>query len=148
MSSTMLLLIIMLFTFMAGWQLTMGSSAIRLGRLWWKFPRQTMTWDIEHKLLWVSLDPEKRDELWRRKYRMSYPLFLKLVDDSTPFIQKKDTFWRKAIEPDRATAFVLYRLAHGAAPSEVADMFNVGAATVVQNTKLITKVLATDLYSQ
>ena len=51
MSSTMLLLIIMLFTFMAGWQLTMGSSAIRLGRLWWKFPRQTMTWDIEHKLL-------------------------------------------------------------------------------------------------
>lgn len=105
-----------------------------------------MEWDVMHKQFWVSLPPEKRDALWRKKYRMSYPLFLKLVEDLTPFIQKRDTKYRKAMEADRAVAMVLYRLAHGAKPSEVADMFNVETATVVQYTKLVTSVLANELY--
>ncbi|KAL2620803.1 hypothetical protein R1flu_001008 [Riccia fluitans] len=56
------------------------------GRDWWVFPRSDCWWDNLVRRIWNS--PEiSRDKLWRKRFRMSHNLFLKLMDFIEPFRQ-------------------------------------------------------------
>jgi hypothetical protein len=63
---------------------------------------------------------------------MSYMTFEELVEELTPFIEQKDTRWRKAIPVDKAVAMVLFRLAHGYSPKHVGRFYGIGGSTVVK----------------
>lgn len=120
-------------------------------RMYWVFPRTNVVWDTVHKRVWTNQAPRVRDREWRKTYRMFYPHYLLLVNELTPFLSNptgpKSRF-REPIEPDRVVAMVLYRLAHGYAPEQVANLYGVGKSTLIFYTKLITRVLSQDLYSK
>jgi hypothetical protein len=128
-----------------------GPKARRGRRIYWVFPRQKVTWDTLHKKVWVSQSPEVRDREWRETYRMSYPHFLQLVQELTPFLSDPESpksRFRESMEPYRIVAAVLYRLAHGYAPKQVANMFGMGKSTLIFYTQRVTKILAGNLYSR
>ncbi|CAM6100812.1 unnamed protein product [Calypogeia fissa] len=101
--------------------------------------------------MWM-LDPTIRDTQWRNAYGVSYPNFAMIVDDVKPFMQEGQDLYggggADVMPPDAAVGMVLYRLASGHNLRRVASEYKTGSATITKYTDLVTKALATKLYSK
>lgn len=70
------------------------------------------------------------EERFRQKFRMGIETFNKLSQSLRPYLQKKDTIYRKAIPLDKRIAVVLYFFKGGSDYSTIADLFGIGESTV------------------
>ncbi|KAL3688039.1 hypothetical protein R1sor_014348 [Riccia sorocarpa] len=95
-----------------------------------------------------SLEPAVRDTHWRQAYGMSYPRFAMLVHEVKPYLLKQYIYGGENMPPDAAVAMVLYRLSSGHNLRRIAAEYKVESATVTKYTDLVTKALATKLYSK
>lgn len=95
-----------------------------------------------------NLDPAVRDTQWRKAYGMSYPLFVMIVEELKPYLLKQETYGGETMPPDAAVAMVLYRLTSGHNLRRIASDYKTGPVTVTKYTDLVTKALATKLYSK
>ncbi|BBN11025.1 nuclease HARBI1 [Marchantia polymorpha subsp. ruderalis] len=95
-----------------------------------------------------TLDPAIRDTQWRQAYGMSFPLFVMIVDEVKPFLLKQELYGGETMPPDAAVAMVLYRLSSGHNLRRIASEYKTGSATITKYTDLVTKALATKLYSK
>jgi hypothetical protein len=130
----------MMIIFMA--TLTGGLNQVATsGRDWWVFPKSHTEWEVIQGQIW-RISPALLDAKWKQYYRMPYGTFLELVDELAPHMQRQDTRFRAATPIKKAVAMVLYRLAKGHAPKDVADKFGVGTATVHVYTHLMCSILA------
>jgi hypothetical protein len=121
--------------------LTSGINVAVRGRDWWVFPKSHTEWEVIQGKIWRT-SPALLDTKWIQYYRMPYGTFLELVEELTPYMQKQDTRFRHATPINKAVAMVLYRLAKGHAPKDVADKFGVGTTTVHDYTHLMCSILA------
>ena len=115
-------------------------------RDWWVFPRQHLDWDVIQNGIWQQ-EPSLLDRKWIQYYRMPYGRYLDLVEELTPYIQREDTNYRKAIAPNKAVAAALFRLSRGHQDADVADRFGMGKKTVSYYTKVVCTALSGPLYS-
>ena len=63
---------------------------------------------------------------------MSKVTFQKLCEELAPFIERRDTNYRKAISLRERVAITLYRLADTTSYRTVSNLFRVGKSTVCQ----------------
>jgi hypothetical protein len=118
-----------------------GVNVASRGRDWWVFPKSHTEWEVIQGKLWrvcLSLLNSK----WVEYYRMPYGTYLNLVEEIRPYMEKKNTCFREAIPVMKSVAMVLYRLAKGHAPKDVADKFGVSTTTVQNYTHLMCLALA------
>ena len=109
-----------------------GMVQTYLGRLWWVDPRQATHWDIIEGVVWhVCLI--YRDRKFVEAYRMPYFAFMYLVSELEPYVKSHYKIHVRApIEPRKAIALAIYRLAHGTPATEMRDRFGVGASTILK----------------
>jgi hypothetical protein len=121
--------------------LTSGIDVVRAGRDWWVFPKSHTEWEVIQNKIWRT-SPALLDSKWKQYYRMPYTTYLELVEELRPWMERQNTRFRAAIPIKKAVAMVLYRLAKGHAPRDVADRFGVGTTTVHEYTHLMCSILA------
>ena len=81
---------------------------------------------------WCIAENQWNDNDWVENLRMSHHTFEKLCEELAPFIQRRDTNYRKAISVRERVAITLYRLADTASYRTVSNLFGVGKSTVCQ----------------
>ena len=81
--------------------------------------------------VWLTED-HWTDNDWVGNLRMSKVTFQKLCEELAPFIERRDTNYRKAISLRERVAITLYRLADTASYRTVSNLFGVGKSTVCQ----------------
>ncbi|KAF5202936.1 Antagonist of like heterochromatin protein [Thalictrum thalictroides] len=91
-----------------------------------------------------TMEPPIRDAQWRSSYGLSYPVFASLVDQLKPHILQSNL----SLPPDYAIAMVLSRLAHGHSAKTLATKYSIEPYLVSKITNMVTRLLATKLYSE
>ncbi|KAL9243270.1 hypothetical protein vseg_017177 [Gypsophila vaccaria] len=91
-----------------------------------------------------SMDPSARDSQWRSSYGISYPVFSTVVEKLKPHIAQSNL----SLPPDYAVAMVLSRLCHGLSAKTLAKRYSLDPYLVSKITNMITRLLATKLYSE
>ena len=85
--------------------------------------------------LWNNrFDNEYRCGKFKRDLRMEGTTFQKLVNELTPFLQKEDTIFKRAIPVEKRVAIGVWRLATGNPYRTIAIEFGVGKSTVIKIT--------------
>lgn len=115
----------------------------------WLIPGQSTLWRRLNKRVGV-LNPMMQEKQWIKHCRMSYPAFVYLVEELRPYMLPNAQMVREPVELELAVAIVLNRLASGASPAVIGNLWGVGTATVVKYTKLVTSIFASceKLYSK
>lgn len=90
----------------------------------WVKPRAKTFWSMAEEQ-WTNND-------WVGNLRMSQVTFEKLCEKLAPFVERRDTNYRKAISLRNRVAITLYRLADTASYRMVSNLFGVGKSTVCQ----------------
>jgi hypothetical protein len=118
-----------------------GVDVASRGRDWWVFPKSHTEWEVIQGKIW-RVCPSLFDSKWVEYYRMPYGTYLNLVEELRPYMEQENTRFREAIPVMKSVAMVLYRLAKGYAPKDVADKFGVGTTTMHNYTHLMYSALA------
>jgi hypothetical protein len=118
-----------------------GVNVASRGRDWWVFPKSHTEWEVIQGKVW-RVCPSLLDSKWVECYRMPYGTYLNLVEELRPYMEKENTWFKEAIPVRKSVPMVLYRLAKGYAPKDVADKFGVGTTTVHNYTHLMCFALA------
>ena len=84
------------------------------------------------KTFWSMAEDQWTDNDWVTNLRMSQVTFEKLCEELTPFVERRDTNYRKAISVRERVAITLYRLADTASYRTGSNLFGVGKSTVCQ----------------
>ena len=84
------------------------------------------------KTFWSMAEDQWTDNDWVTNLRMSQVTFEKLCEELAPFVERRDTNYRKAISVRERVAITLYRLADTASYRTVSNLFGVGKSTVCQ----------------
>ena len=84
------------------------------------------------KTFWSMAKDQWTDNDWVTNLRMSQLTFEKLCEELAPFVERRDTNYRKAISVRERVAITLYRLADTASYRTVSNLFGVGKSTVCQ----------------
>lgn len=114
---------------------------------YWSSQETTAFRSLITEQMWM-LDPAIRDTQWRNTYGLSYPLFSMVVDEVKPFLKGQDSYAGDIMPADAAVGMVLYRLASGHKLRRIASEYRTKSATITKYTDLVTKALATKLYSK
>ncbi|XP_024028957.1 protein ALP1-like [Morus notabilis] len=91
-----------------------------------------------------SLEAPLRDAQWRSLYGLSYPVFTTVVDKLKPHIALSNL----SLPSDYAVAMVLSRLSHGLSAKTLASRYSLEPYLVSKITNMVTRLLATKLYSE
>lgn len=91
-----------------------------------------------------SLEAPLRDAQWRSLYGLSYPVFTTVVDKLKPHIALSNL----SLPTDYAVAMVLSRLSHGLSSKTLASRYSLEPYLVSKITNMVTRLLATKLYSE
>ena len=84
------------------------------------------------KTFWSMAEDQWSDNDWLGNLRMSQVTFEKLCEELAPFVERRDTNYRKAISVRERVAITLYRLADTASYRTVSNLFGVGKSTVCE----------------
>ncbi|KAL5537693.1 hypothetical protein UlMin_045159 [Ulmus minor] len=85
-----------------------------------------------------------RDAQWRSLYGLSYRVFTTVVEKLKPHIAQSNL----SLPSDYAVAMVLSRLAHGFSAKTIASRYSLEPYLVSKITNMVTRLLATKLYSE
>lgn len=88
------------------------------------------------------LTPMMDEAQWLKHCRMTYPAFVYLVEELRPYLVIDAGSVSEPVEVELAVAMVLNRLASGAPPAVIGEIWSVGVAAVTKYTKLVTSILA------
>lgn len=99
-----------------------AARAVGRGRRWWVMPRQLGSFE--------SVTQQWPEDLFKKEIRVGKKLFTYLCKCLGPYLERKDTRWRKAIPTRRSVAIALKKLATGMRLRDIASKFEVGKSTV------------------
>lgn len=74
--------------------------------------------------------PDFSDERFQTNFRITRASFSELCETLKPYLERKDTAYRKAIPLGKRIAIVLYLLKSGADYGTISDLFGVGQSAV------------------
>ncbi|GBG87424.1 hypothetical protein CBR_g45481 [Chara braunii] len=95
--------------------------------------RATPRWWVKRKTggTWEDLRPadDATDDYFRNKLRMSPRVFCEIVENLSPILQRRVTFYREPLQPDQIVAYALYRWASGKTYENSSCSFGIGRAS-------------------
>ncbi|GBG91393.1 hypothetical protein CBR_g52280 [Chara braunii] len=96
-------------------------------------PRATPRWWVKRRTggTWEDLRPadDATDDYFRDKLRMSPRVFREIVENLSPILQRRVTFYREPLQPDQIVAYALYMWASGETYESSSCSFGIGRAS-------------------
>ena len=108
----------------------------RRPRRFWVRPGRTQLW-------WKNfLNNVVVDEEWKENLRMTKRTFMELCEELSPYIRKRETRLREAIDVQTQVAITLYYLANEGRYRKVANAFGVSRSSVSLVVRSVTKAIS------
>ncbi|GBG77719.1 hypothetical protein CBR_g24166 [Chara braunii] len=108
-------------------------------------PRATPRWWVKRRTgrTWEDLRPadDATDDYFRDKLRMSPRVFREIVENLSPILQRRVTFYRESLQPDHIVAYALYRWASGGTYESSSCNFGIGRASGLVAVRSVTAAL-------
>ncbi|GBG89364.1 hypothetical protein CBR_g49074 [Chara braunii] len=96
-------------------------------------PRATPRWWVKQRTggTWEDLRPadDATEEYFRDKLRMSPRVLREIVENLSPILERRVTFYREPLQPDHIVAYALYRWASGETYESSSCGFGIGKAS-------------------
>ncbi|GBG64299.1 hypothetical protein CBR_g41218 [Chara braunii] len=108
-------------------------------------PRATPRWWVKRRTggTWEDLRPadDATDDYFRDKLRMSPRVFREIVENLSPILQRRVTFYREPLQPDQIVAYALYRWTWGETYESSSCSFGIGRASGLVAIRNVTAAL-------
>ncbi|GBG65369.1 hypothetical protein CBR_g50730 [Chara braunii] len=108
-------------------------------------PRATPRWWVKRRTggTWEDLRPadDATEDYFRDKLRMSPRVFREIVENLTPILERRVTFYREPLQPDHIVAYALYRWAFGETYESSTCNFGIGRDSGLVAIRDVTAVL-------
>ncbi|GBG90704.1 hypothetical protein CBR_g51213 [Chara braunii] len=108
-------------------------------------PRATPRWWVKRRMggTWEDLRPadDATEDYFRDKLRMSPRVFREIVENLTPILERRVTFYREPLQPDHIVAYALYRWASGETYESIICSFGIGRASGLVAVRDVTAAL-------
>lgn len=110
--------------------------------------RTQRAWTIDRpsgNVFWTDVLQNFDDDQWRLHFRMTRATFEFIVNQLAPELTHQTTRWRKALEPRKRLAIVLWWYATPSEYRTISCLFGVGVSTVCMLVREVTAVIKNNL---